>query len=181
MQAAEAEELRRLVVASTLHVLPACGLQVTEPTDPVADESEEKQVVAFLGFTGDALRGTIAVVAPLELLRSAYPLPLADKAQWQVEVFDWAGEIANRLIGRVRSGLALRGVMIEASTPRVMQGEQLHVTRSTQGTVCSAYFPAGPSWVRVWFDATSADERPLFSGSSTAPASIPAEGEPVLF
>jgi CheY-specific phosphatase CheX len=181
MQAAEAEELRRLVVTSTLHVLPACGLHVTEPTDPIVDDSEEKQVVAFLGFTGDALRGTIAVVAPLELLRSAYPLPLADTAQWQVEVFDWAGEIANRLIGRVRSALALRGVMIEASTPRVMQGEQLHVTRSTQGTVCSAYFPAGPSWVRVWFDATSADERPLFSGGSVAPASIPAEGEPVLF
>lgn len=184
MQAAEAEELRHLVVGSTLHVLPGCGLQVTEPIEPIepiADESAEKQVVAFLGFTGDALRGTIAIVAPLELLRSAYPLPLAGKPTWQVEVFDWAGEIANRLIGRIRSGLAPLGVMIEASTPRVMQGEQLHVTRSTQGTVCSAYFPVGSSWVRVWFDATSDDERPLFTGASAATTSVPVEGEPVLF
>jgi CheY-specific phosphatase CheX len=181
MQIAEAEELRRLVVASTLHVLPSCGIAAMEPIEPAAAESDEKQVVAFLGFTGDALRGTIAIVAPVGLLRAAYPLPLADKAQWQVEVFDWAGEIANRLIGRVRSALAPFGVTIEASTPRVMQGEQLHVTRSTQGTICSAYFPVGTSWVRVWFDATAADERPLFAGVSAAATSVPAEGEPVLF
>jgi chemotaxis protein CheX len=181
MHPAEAEVLRRIVVASSLHVLPSCGLNATEPIEPTVTDSEEKQVVSFLGFTGDALRGTIAVVAPLQLLRAAYPLSLADKAQWQVEVFDWAGEIANRLIGRIRSGLAPLGIIIEASTPRVMQGEQLHVTRSTQGTVCSAYFPVGSSWVRVWFDATSADESPLFGSASSVPTGVPDEGEPVLF
>ena len=115
------------------------------------------------------------------MLRVAYPLPLVDVPQWKLEVFDWAGEIANRLLGRIRGILQPQGIHIEASTPRVMQGEQLHLTRSTQATVCSACFSANDSWVRIWFDALSPDDRPLFSEGPEGTADTPAEGEPVLF
>jgi hypothetical protein len=179
MQTSEAAELKAMVLSSARHILPACGLPIGEPIEMPTVEA--KQVVAFMGFTGDVLRGTIALVAPLELIRTAYPLPLKDAARWELEAFDWAGEIANRLLGRIKLLLFPKGVSIEASTPRVMLGEQLHVTRSTHGTVCSTCFPVHDSWVRVWFDAISAEDRPLFIQAESNLASVPPEGDVLLF
>jgi CheY-specific phosphatase CheX len=181
MQPNEVLELQRLVLEAAQHVLPACGLEVGEPAEPRADAASTQQIVAFMGFTGDVLRGTMAIVAPVELMRAAYPLPLQDTARWQIEVFDWAGEIANRLLGRIKLGLTARGADIEASTPRVMQGEHLHVTRSTKGTVCSASFPVGGSSIRVWFDAIWPEDQALFPIPAAAAMSMPPEGEVVLF
>ncbi len=181
MQANEAQELQRIVVEAAQHVLPACGLAVGEPLDGQPDAPNQQQLVAFMGFTGDVLRGTIAIVAPVELMRAAYPLALTDSANWQLEVYDWTGEIANRLLGRIKLGLTARGAEIEASTPRVMQGEHLHVTRSTKGTVCSACFRVGNATLRVWFDAIAAEDRALFTRRASSALPPPSEGEPLLF
>jgi CheY-specific phosphatase CheX len=181
MQNTEVTELQRLVIEAARHVLPACGLAVGEPQEGHVEQANTQQIVAFMGFTGDMLRGTMAIVAPVELLRAAYPLPLNDQTRWQLEVFDWTGEIANRLLGRIKLGLTARGADIEASTPRVMQGEHLHLTRSTKGTVCSASFPVGNATLRVWFDAIWPEDRALFPVSATAAASSPPEGDVLLF
>lgn len=181
MQTKEALELRKLVIESAQHVLPACGLDIGELEEDAKETPKAQQVVAFMGFTGDYLRGTMAIVAPVELMRAAYPLPIKDAARWQIEVFDWAGEIANRLLGRIKLGLTARGADIEASTPRVMQGEQLRVTRSTKGTVCSASFRVHDSSVRVWFDTIVAEGRDLFSVPAAGAPSSPPEGDVLLF
>jgi CheY-specific phosphatase CheX len=180
METEEAKQLHDLVIQAAAHVLPSCGLAIAEASEIPRDFSEPRQVVAFMGFTGDLLRGTMAVVAPLALMRDAYPLTLHDSARWEFEVFDWTGEVANRVLGRIKLELVARGVEIEASTPRVLLGEQLLVTRSTKGTVCSAHFPCGESWVRVWFDAIAAEDRPLFSAPAHAASPTP-EGDVLLF
>jgi CheY-specific phosphatase CheX len=181
MQTEEALELQRLVMEAAQHVLPSCGIDIGPPQEARVDAPNTQQIVAFMGFTGDTLRGTMAIVAPLDVMRAAYPLPIQDAAYWQIEVFDWAGEIANRLLGRIKIGLTMRGANIEASTPRVMQGEHLHVTRSTKGTVCSASFPVRGTSLRVWFDAIWPEDTALFSIPIAAAASTPPEGDVVLF
>jgi CheY-specific phosphatase CheX len=181
MQTNEVNELHQLVIEAAQHVLPACGLEIGPPQETYVEAPNTQQIVAFMGFTGDVLRGTMAIVAPLELMRAAYPLPLTDAARWQIEVFDWAGEIANRVLGRIKIGLTARGADIEASTPRVMQGEHLHVTRSTKGTICSASFPVRDAALRVWFDAIWSDERALFPLSASADTGSPPEGDVLLF
>lgn len=180
MHTKEAIELQQLVIDAARHVLPACGLGAGV-LDETAEDANTQQIVAFMGFTGDVLRGTMAIVAPVELMRAAYPLPLADSARWQIEVFDWAGEVANRVLGRIKLGLTARGADIEASTPRVMQGEHLHVTRATKGTVCSASFRVRDSAVRVWFDAVVAEGRDLFTVPAAGAPSSPPEGDVLLF
>jgi len=181
MHAREAVELQRLVIEAARHVLPVCGLDVGELEEDQAAAEGVLQIVAFMGFTGDVLRGTMAIVAPAELLRAAYPLPLNDATRWQLEVFDWAGEVANRLLGRIKLGLSARGADVEASTPRVMLGEHLHITRSTKGTVCSAAFRVRGSVVKVWFDAVSTEGCDLFTvPASIVPSSLP-EGDVLLF
>jgi CheY-specific phosphatase CheX len=179
LRAAETQELKRIVVDAAQHVLPACGLAVAPPSDAGAERPGANEVVAFMGFTGDSLRGTVAIAAPLELVRAAYPLALEQAGGWQLEVFDWAGEIANRLLGRIKHALVERSIAIEASTPRVMLGEQLRISRSTEGTVCAAAFPVGGAFVRVWFDASTIEDSTLLD--DPAGPSSASEGDVLLF
>ncbi len=183
MHASEILDLRALVEDAVRQALPSCGIPIGEPFDPddafdTLDTTE--QLVAFMGFTGPVLRGTLALVAPLDIMRGSYPLLLKDRACSVFDVFDWTGEVANHLLAKAKSNLASRGVTIEASTPRVMLAQQPRVTRSVQGTICSTCFASGYSWIKVWFDAIAPDDQPVF-GSSLAEHVVLSAGDAVIF
>jgi hypothetical protein len=180
MDASEMDEIKEIVIEASRHVFPSCGIAIGDACEPVEDPDDVKQLVAFMGFAGPVLRGTLTLVAPIDLMRSSYPLPLKDRARWEFEVFDWSGEVANRLLANVKNGLAARGVDIEASTPRVMLAEQLHVTRSVRGTVCSSCFPSGDSWIKIWFDAMAPDNQKVLKDPQASSATPP-EGDVLLF
>jgi hypothetical protein len=180
MESSDADEIRNIVIEASRHVFPSCGIAIRELLDPRDDEpGETRQLVAFMGFAGPILRGTLTLVAPIELMRSTYPLPLKDGSRWEFEVFDWSGEVANRLLAHIKNGLATRGVEIEASTPRVMLAEHLHVSKSVHGTVCSSCFATDDSWVKIWFDAMAPDNQKVLRdrGADVTPP----EGDVLLF
>jgi hypothetical protein len=181
MEASDMAEISEIVVAASRHVFPSCGISIGRALEPTDDATiDTKQLVAFMGFAGPILRGTLTVVAPIELMRASYPLPIKPGARWEFDVFDWSGEVANRLLANIKNGLAVRGVDIEASTPRVMLAEQLQVTRSLRGTVCSSCFAAGDSWVRIWFDAMAPDDHKILRARQASDPT-PTEGDVVLF
>jgi hypothetical protein len=181
MEASEMDQIKEIVIEASRHVFPSCGIAIGDAFDEVEDEGNgAKQLVAFMGFAGPILRGTLALVAPIEVMRTTYPLPLKDGVRWEFEVFDWSGEVANRLLANIKNGLAVRGVDIEASTPRVMLAEQLHVTRSVRGTVCSSCFAIGDSWIKIWFDAMAPDNQKVLREPQGASATPP-EGDVLLF
>jgi hypothetical protein len=180
MEASEMDEIREIVIKASRHVLPSCGIAIGDACEPPDDDTDIKQLVAFMGFAGPSLRGTLAIAAPVALMHKSYPLPLEDNVRWEFEVFDWSGEVANRLLASIKNGLAIRGVDIEASTPRVMLAEQLHVTRSVRGTVCSSCFATGDSWIKVWFDAMAPDNQKILR-EPHGPNATPPEGAVLLF
>jgi hypothetical protein len=180
MDSSDVDEIRNIVIEASRHVFPSCGIAIQELFEPQEDETgDTKQLVAFMGFAGPILRGTLAMVAPIDLMRSTYPLPLKDGARWEFEVFDWSGEVANRLLAHIKNGLASRGVDIEASTPRVMLAEHLHVTHSLHGTVCSSCFATDDSWVKIWFDAMAPDDKKVLHARQAD--MTPPEGDVLLF
>jgi hypothetical protein len=180
MDASDVNEIRDIVVEASRHVFPSCGITIGDARESADEPNDTKQLVAFMGFAGPILRGTLAMVAPIELMRTTYPVPLKDGTRWEFEVFDWSGEIANRLLASIKNGLAMRGVEIESSTPRVMLAEQLHVSRSVRGTVCSTCFQSGKSWVQVWFDAMAPDNQKVLR-EPQGPSPTPPEGDVLLF
>jgi hypothetical protein len=180
MEASEVDQIREIVVEASRHVFPSCGIAVGDIIDPAEEAPHIKQVVAFMGFAGPILRGTLALAAPLELMRKSYPLALKDNASWQFEVFDWSGEVANRLLASIKNKLAIYGADIEASTPRVMLGEHLHVGHSVKGTVCSTCFASGDGWVKVWFDAMAPENETVLRAPDASNATPP-EGDVLLF
>jgi hypothetical protein len=180
MDASEMDQIREIVIDASRHVFPACGIPIGDACEPGDEAGDTKQLVAFMGFAGPILRGTLALVAPIEIMRSTYPLPLKEGTRWEFEVLDWSGEVANRLLASIKNGLAIRGVDIEASTPRVMLAEHLHVTRSVRGTVCCSCFAIGDSWIKIWFDAMAPDNQKVLR-EAQGPSPMPPEGDVLLF
>jgi CheY-specific phosphatase CheX len=178
MNAKDAAELRRLVVAAVRHVLSSHGLDLAEGVGFTPDP-DPTQIVALIGFAGRDLRGTLTVIAPTDLIRLACPPILGKAIKWEWEVFDWAGELANLMLGRIKVGLSAHGVEVDSSTPRVMRAGQLQGTLTTERTVCAACFPFGNAQLRVWFDAVGSAGRTLFEG--TVDGHSPEEGAVILF
>jgi hypothetical protein len=181
MQPSERRDFREIVIGACRHVLPQCGLPiVSEPTHLEVAVDPAEQLAAFIGFSAGTLRGAITVLIPVGLVRRSYPLALKNGIEADLELFDWSGEIVNRLLGRVKSGLAARGVDVEPSTPKTMLGEQIQFVVSEQSNVCALSFDCGGGAVAVLVDAISAEDQVLFRQSQGAAASQP-EGELLLF
>ncbi|HMI89252.1 MAG TPA: chemotaxis protein CheX [Polyangiaceae bacterium] len=136
-------------------------------------------MIAFLGFSGEEVCGTLTLMGPVALMRHAYPLPVQNEQLGDAEVFDWAGEVVNRLLGRIKHVLASRGVQIRSSTPQVVRGEQMNVWPSRRGKLIAVRFVADPWWIGVWFEVTTPGATALLHGPVTADA--PPEGEVILF
>jgi CheY-specific phosphatase CheX len=178
VEPSEAIELSDVVVNSVRHILEAYGVEVTEPMVPVG-EPDPKQIVALIGFVGDALRGSLTLIAPVECIRRTYP-PGMEKPSREYELLDWAGELANLVLGRIKVALSSRGVDIDSSTPRVLMAGQLAGVRSTQHTVLSTSFSVADAQLRIWFDAVAPEGEPLFRSAPCPDTSQP-EGEVLLF
>lgn len=172
----DAGEIRQVVVDSVRHVLGACGIDVADPITP-QEAPDPSEIVAQLGFAGGALRGTLTLIAPSELLRRSCP-PIGNASEW--EMFDWAGELANLVLGRVKVALAARGVDVESSTPRVMRVSQLQGLQATDPPVCNTCFSTKDGQMTVCVDAVGSNDHRLFTAESVVDNSLP-EGEVFLF
>jgi CheY-specific phosphatase CheX len=181
MQPSERRDFREIVIGACRHVLPQCGLPVgADPTNLEVSVDPAEQLAAFIGFSAGALRGAITMLLPVSLARRSYPLQLKSGIEADLELFDWSGEIVNRLLGRVKSGLAARGVDVEPSTPKTMLGEQIQFVVSEQTNVCALRFGCGTDALAVLVDAISAEDKVLFRSSPANTVSQP-EGELLLF
>jgi hypothetical protein len=181
MQSKERAQFREIVTGACAHVLPKCGLPIdVHPQDVTEVNPRVEQLAAFIGFSGEPLRGAVTLLAPTELVRVSYPLRLKEGLQGSLDLFDWSGEIVNRLLGRIKADLAARGVEIEPSTPKAMMGEQLQFSLAQRSAVCALEFGCANHSVIILVDAVSTtgvillDEQVKQSG-------VPEEGELLLF
>lgn len=90
----------------------------------------DEGLAAFIGFLGDTLRGALVISAPAALIARAVPVKPGDGGVPEEQQRDWACELANQLLGRMKLRLAQHGVDFEMSTPSVMMGRDLRGFRS---------------------------------------------------
>jgi Chemotaxis phosphatase CheX len=162
MREEDALILRGCVDESASEVFAACALPV-EPdgAEPGGPASEASMLAAFIGFTSDRLLGTLTLVAPVSLMRASHPVALgASDALYQV--FDWAGEIVNQILGRVKNKLVFRGLDLRASTPQTMRASHFELTSSSRMRVCSLGFRGADGQVRVQCDAVAPEDVVVF-------------------
>ncbi len=110
---------------SCIALFETYGLQISENTsvDEAFKSSDETQIIGILGASAEGLRTSIAILSPLSVLQSSYPANL-DGAREQ-KLLDWAGELANQLLGRLKNKLLPYGCELTLGVPTVIQGNNL--------------------------------------------------------
>jgi hypothetical protein len=188
LHAVDAAILRGHVVQCTRRAFAAYAIQVDLDEGDPCELAHDDQIVAFIGFGGARVRGTLTVMAPQMLWLKTYPVahPLGARPG-DNDLLDWCAEVVNQILGRIKNQLVRRGVDLQVSMPKALHASQLSISRSAQKTVCMLRSSSGEaSLVGVWLDALVGENGILFPALSEAlpPASVDepmSEGDIVLF
>ena len=181
MHPSDRGELAQLTADCFREVFAAYGIAMSlESDDTTTRDDSPGPIVSFIGFGGDLLRGTLIILAPLNVVRASYPSELKDCAESAIQVFDWAGELANQVLGRIKNRLDSRGVEVFVSMPKVMLASHFSVPTSSRGAVCGLRFLApGQERVGIWLDALARSSTQPIIGPIQSLSS--GEGEMLLF
>ncbi len=94
---------------------PGCG---HDPSD--------HDIAACIGFTGAEIRGAISLTTRRDLIARTWPAELRGEEPSERQLGDWAGELVNQLLGRIKNALAAHQLPLEQSTPTVVTGLHVH-------------------------------------------------------
>lgn len=110
---------------------------------PKADD-RSTTLAAIIGYSGRVLSGSLCITTVSSV---------AQKTFGREAPGDWLGELANQLLGRLKTDLARRGAEVYLTTPLVLKGYRLEVCANEEEGIESCLFDydseEGP--VRVMF------------------------------
>lgn len=141
--------------------------------------SVEQPIIAAVGFACPSLKGAVSFIASTKVIRA-----LAPSCIGPVDDGDWAGELANQTVGRLKN-LVLRcgGPALELAIPTVISGSLLEI-RGTGDEHASWTVMAGDLRMEASLRALVAPDLVLTRGPDEAPApeeDVAAEGTLMLF
>jgi CheY-specific phosphatase CheX len=130
-------------------VLPDCELLEQPEVD-----GEELELVAVVGFSGDDARGVLGLSAPSELLEQLHPATAAGETPTPDQLRDWAGELSNQLLGRLKIELRPYGVRFWVATPVVLRGVIVRIMNASHENLHKYTLTSHGERIRVWLDLT---------------------------
>ena len=158
-----------VVVKSTQELFEAYEVTVSKQPVGTPLPVEDIAYAGVIGFTGNSMRGTLVLAPTRKLLeRSHQGSPC--------EFRDWAGELANQLLGRIKNQLRAYGADIHVTTPVVIKGSYL--ASVPRGELTLHCFAASPGNVSVWFDAEVGEGADL---QVCVAEPGPTEGDSIIF
>ncbi|MGK3990368.1 chemotaxis protein CheX [Sorangium sp. So ce136] len=166
------------LAASCVHLFRDNGVEIRLLEEAPSEATPGNAVVSFIGFTGDHLRGSLTIVAPVALITRSHPLR-EQRALDEDMVCDWASELANQLLGRVKNRLRPLGLVIVLSTPSAAIGEHLRARDEHGEGFRRLLFDAGADRLAVLFDAIAPDT--ALQLEEVSPSDPQREGEVLLF
>jgi CheY-specific phosphatase CheX len=182
MNQSDWNRINGMLVESAISLLRAFGTSARYEPAGEQQHPAEDGMLAIIGFAGEQLRGSLVLSANPGLLEGSCPARTVGRADaTHLEILqDWVGELANQLLGRLKSRLLAHGVAIELGTPTTVSGLELRV-RSCGGAhpATPLWLHSGDDWLVVRLDAIAAPDTHL--SASPDPSTAAAEGEILLF
>lgn len=170
MTTTNTDVLARLVTEAVAKVFDAYGTMV-EQSD-VADTGSE--IVAVIGYASNDMRGGLAIGISAKLAKATMPTA-------NVPIYDWVGELANQILGRVRNRLLAYQVDIQIATPVVLHGLGVHVAPPGQKTAAVATYSAGDEQIVVLTETRFEEGYEFPEPQAEEASGIMDEGEMMLF
>jgi hypothetical protein len=158
--------LHSIVTRASVELFSAYKVHLTRRKELAP--TEETTFAATIGFTGASMRGALLLAPTETALARTYP---SGK-----QPHDWASELANQLLGRIKNRLVSYGVEICPSVPVAIKGRGLSIV--ARGDIPPYLFDAQPGLVTVLFDVEMHHELILAPQDVTP---CPTEGDTLLF
>jgi hypothetical protein len=124
---ASEERLTQLLTSCLIELLRGLGVEPTLCPERRCEGASGKVLAAFVGFGDDDLRGSFSLVGESRLFARLYPLAKSDDPQ---HLMDWACEMANQAVGRLRNRARLYGVRLTAGAPQSALAERVRLSPS---------------------------------------------------
>jgi hypothetical protein len=140
------ERIQELAALAGAELLQAYGVAASR-VDGWA-HNDELVYSGVMGFFGNTLSGTCLLAAPAATVLAAAPPDARPR--------DWVGELANQLVGRLKSKLLARGVTIAMTTPIVVSG--IRVSPLPRGNMEPAVFETSTGRVLIWLEVEATDQ-----------------------
>ena len=134
-------QIQVLAATAGTELLKAYGVATT----PAAEgwvHNDELLYSGVMGFVGESMRGTCLLAARAATVVAAAPADARPR--------DWVGELANQLVGRLKSKLLARNVSIAMTTPVVLSGVRIEPLPRT--SIEPAVFDTATGKVLIWLE-----------------------------
>lgn len=147
-----------VVSKATIALFEGAGVTLAKMQAP-GSQPTRATIAGLVGFTSDAMRGTLMIASTFAVFAEARPAEVRGEvlseqvARDWLYLRDWAAELANQLVGRVKNKLFGLGVNLRIATPTALSGGALAVATPKSNRTKPLVFshPAGEVW--VWWDA----------------------------
>jgi chemotaxis protein CheX len=184
MTSEERKILSDALVEVCTEMLAASGRVLERPPGGVAALPEAKvddgTVVASVGLSGRDVKGALVVMSHVDFLRSIYPAELSGATIAEDDLSDWAGEVANQMLGRLKNRFCRRGLDFSISTPTVIRGMRLQISGADPVSGIHHQVVVDRQPVDVYFQVARRDDQPLLQDEESA-STASVEGETLLF
>lgn len=164
------EILDNIASESCISLFNDYSLSLQRAASPDDSHSRELVYCSVIGFSSEQMRGTLLLATSSEPLGRTSPVQGGS-------LREWIAELANQLLGRIKTKLAERGVLLALSTPVVLRGG--HLRPLTAQEVAPLTFTCDGGCVCVWVDAILAQELDLSHVQEDC--QVMGEGEAMLF
>ena len=132
-------------------------------------ESRWADPLSILPFTGQKMAGSLLFTAPLEVISAYSPSNERDLEN----LIDWSRELANLLVGNLKTSLLRQGIGIELGIPTSVLGGDVRVALPGESAL-GLLFEDGSNRLRIVLDAymdkevviQDADDEPLAAEES---------------
>ena len=161
-----------MMVAATVELFDSLALPISYRGPVSLRAMRWSESLSIIGLTGP-LRGALVLSIPAELVSRCHPT----RSGAPEDLGDWLAELANLLLGRVKSKLLVHGVSIELSLPLTISATAFRFERFSGAPVVYG-FVHGDCPLQVALEAIG--DQDLQLGPARAAAAIPV-GEFISF
>jgi hypothetical protein len=170
--------LDEILTVATRQLLEANNLTI-EPAEAHAPDPAPSYA-ASIGFTSDMGAGALVLVVPQAIVRRSFPQSLQGADANQDQLTDWAGELANQLLGRLKNKLIPHGLEIHLSIPIVVLGCSMEHGRATPAILRRLHFAQQADNFSVVFQSSALEKFEIGELDASQETTV-AEGELELF
>ena len=164
--------VREHLTSAVTEFFASCGAICAPTTDDEPSAGDATELGAIIGFRGKTTRGGLAFVAPADLIVSLLPVP-TDALRPDIQLRDWAAEIANQLVGRFKNKLGAAAGRFDVGSAVCFTGTSIRLVFLPNTEGLSVTFRVAGRTVRLHLDCTSNG-----AGDAAHPWALPGDAGP---